>query len=259
MSATGGTITTDGDYKVHTFLFAQTGTDFTITNLGDTGTVECLVVGGGAGARGLDGGGSGAGGLLYNATLLVSAQAYEITVGDGGAGANDDTHEHGGDSVFSSLTAIGGGIGGQTARTSDPNEQDGGSGGGQSYSGNGGDGIVGQGYDGGGGSVYGAGGGGGGASEAGESGTNPAGGGDGGNGVAYSITGSSVTYAGGGGGGAEIGSAGNGGTGGGGDGSYTNGTNGTDNLGGGGGGGGWGTYTGGDGGNGIVIIRYEFQ
>ena len=64
MEATGGTITTDGDYKVHTFNSSGT---FTVTTLGSEGTVEYLVIAGGAsGGYGRDsrsGGGGGAGGF----------------------------------------------------------------------------------------------------------------------------------------------------------------------------------------------------
>ena len=44
MTATGGTITEDGDYKVHTFNASGT---FTVT--GNPSTVQYLVVAGGAG------------------------------------------------------------------------------------------------------------------------------------------------------------------------------------------------------------------
>ena len=55
--ATGGTITTDGDYKVHTFT--GTGT-FEITTLGDDAVVDYLVVaGGGPGGFSYGGGGGG--------------------------------------------------------------------------------------------------------------------------------------------------------------------------------------------------------
>ena len=44
--ATGGTVTTDGDYKVHTFTSSGT---FNITQVGDAGTLSYLVVAGGGG------------------------------------------------------------------------------------------------------------------------------------------------------------------------------------------------------------------
>jgi len=58
--ATGGTITTDGDYKVHKFTSSGT---FTITQLGTDEVVEYLVVAGGGAGGGFNAGGGGAGGL----------------------------------------------------------------------------------------------------------------------------------------------------------------------------------------------------
>ena len=53
-NATGGTITTFGSYKIHTFLLADSGTSFTPSVQG-TGTVAVLIVaGGGGGGHGLD-------------------------------------------------------------------------------------------------------------------------------------------------------------------------------------------------------------
>ena len=108
MSATGGTITTDGDYKVHTFLLADTGTSFTPSA---SGTVEYLVIGGGGGG-GRDGGGGGAGGYRTASGFAVSAQAYIITVGDGGDGGTLSVNgANGVDSIFSTVTSTGGGGG----------------------------------------------------------------------------------------------------------------------------------------------------
>ena len=50
MVATGGTITTDGDYKVHSFT---TSSQFVVTTLGTDAVVDYLVVAGGAGGFGL--------------------------------------------------------------------------------------------------------------------------------------------------------------------------------------------------------------
>jgi len=90
MTATGGTITTDGDYKVHTFT---TGGTFTVTQVGSIGTIEILVVAGGAGGGGSwgaaaagGGGGGGAGGLIHNSGYTVTATGYTVTVGLGGIG-----------------------------------------------------------------------------------------------------------------------------------------------------------------------------
>ena len=57
---TGGTVTTDGDYKVHTF---NTNATFTVNSGAFTGGFDYLVVaGGGGGGGGYHGGGGGAGG-----------------------------------------------------------------------------------------------------------------------------------------------------------------------------------------------------
>ncbi|MCK5014989.1 MAG: hypothetical protein KAS66_14350, partial [Candidatus Omnitrophica bacterium] len=219
----------------------------------DSFDVECLVVAGGGGGGTNTGGGGGAGGLLYNVSYAVSLQTYDIKVGAGGV--KDD---NGGNSVFSTLTAIGGG-GGQGGADG----LDGGSGGGGGHyaTWDGGSGVAGQGHDGGDGVDYNSGGGGG-AGQVGDN-ADSANSGDGGNGLAYSISGSSTYYAGGGGGGADTfrsdnpGSGGLGGGGNGGDSSV--GYPGTVNTGGGGGGGSNRPtpMAGGTGGSGIVIIRYD--
>ena len=275
--ATGGTITHSGGYTIHTFTSSGT---FTMNSASTS--VEVLVIGGGGGGFGNRGGGGGAGGYQYNANYSVSAQAYTVTVGAGGAAGNwnqtPGSSNDGGNSVFGTITATGGGSGG--VPTQGENGRNGGSGGGAA----GGDGDPGSGGTGGtgsqgsnggnGGSNAGAGGGG--ASAAGASVTDgaPKDGGNGGAGTANSISGASVTYAGGGGGGGSKAgdctgsvSGGTGGAGGGGNGSTGNGSNGTANTGGGGGGGGstggtgcggnGGLTEGGAGGSGIVIIRYR--
>jgi hypothetical protein len=254
MIATGGTITTDGDYKVHTFLSSDT---FTVTNLGDIGTVEYLVVAGGGGGgvySTYDSGGGGAGGFRTDTGYAVTAQAYPITVGAGGSSGSV-----GSDSIFSSITSSGGGNGGADSASGVA----GGSGGGSGYAGTGGEATpAGQGNNGGTGlnSSTENGGGGGGAGAVGQSSPDTSNAGDGGVGLSSSISGASVYYAGGGGGGTHGGStAGSGGNGGGGNGGYNaNGVAGTANTGGGGGGGGY-QSTGAAGGSGIVIVRYLYQ
>ena len=102
-SPTGGTKTTDGLYSVHKFVLADSGTSFTVSN---SGNVAVLVVAGGGGGGGQDSAGGGAGGYQYDASLAVTAQAYTITVGDGGAGgasAGDPSGVSGGNSVFSTI------------------------------------------------------------------------------------------------------------------------------------------------------------
>ena len=112
VTATGGTITTDGDYTVHKFTSSGTFTTDTAQD------VEYLVVGGGgsgggtASPSGNAGGGGGAGGYRAATGFPVTATSYSITVGAGGTGGTDTNGENGDDSVFSTITAAGGGEGG---------------------------------------------------------------------------------------------------------------------------------------------------
>ena len=244
--ATGGTITEADGYRIHTFTSSGTFTPTT------SGNVEVLVVGGGGGggssaAAGGGGGGAGAGGLVYNATYKMASSPITVTVGSGGvagvAGANG-LGSNGSNSVFGSITAIGGGGGPPQRGTGVA----GGSGSGGGYNGYttvkyGGSGEPGQGHAGGDTttlpSASGAGGGGAGG-VGGDNLINHAGG-DGGVGLAYDISGSSVTYAAGGRGGggtSPVSSPAN--TGKGGDGSYSTGT----------------AYAGG---SGVVIVRYPIN
>ena len=269
----GASGTTDGDYKVHIFTATKTGSNgFSVSNGGNaagSNTVEYLVIAGGASGGSTRGGGGGAGGMLTATGLSVTAQDYDVTIGDGGAAATGVAiGTDGNDSIFSSITSTAGGGGGCGAIG---DGRDGGSGGGSAGDGgnSGGSGTAGQGNDGGsasvGAPVYPCGGGGGkgavGASVS--SGTTA---GAGGAGEANDIveSGTDVTYAGGGGGGVHTtGTGGAGGAGGGGaGGTQSYGTAGTANTGGGGGGGGDNTGSNnvsGAGGSGYVVIRYKFQ
>ena len=283
--ATGGTITCDGDFKVHTFTGPGTFTVCSVGNpLGST-TVDYLVVAGGGGSgaaeNGCGAGGGGAGGFRTNypspaiAGLPVTATGYPITVGAGGPGSTPPgatPGTRGSNSIFSTITSTGGGAG--TYRCGSAPSRPGGSGGGSGFGAAGGTGNTPpvsppQGNNGGTGSTgpTDAGGGGGGAGGVGGNGSGSGTiGGNGGPGSASSISGSSVTYAGGGGAGGLT-TRGNGGPGGGGNGgqgpSTASGVAGTVNTGGGAGGifvqSGGSTINGMAGGSGIVIIRYKFQ
>jgi len=274
MSATGGnTITTDGDYKVHTFTSNGTFTP-TITGVNKS-NVEYLVIAGGGGGGHSDGsslrgaGGGGAGGYKTGDLSVTSGTGYSITVGaggSGGSGAYDGAATAGANSVFSSITSTGGGGGKGHSGAAD--NSTGGSGGGGSWLATSGGSAspAGQGNAGGtGGDSHPnhGGGGGGGAGAAGSNANHSIGqGGNGGAGLASSITGSSVTRAGGGGGGgnSDNGEAGSGGGGAGQTGtSQAGASHGTANTGGGGGGAADGSDYGGNGGSGIVIIRYKFN
>src|SRR5210317_530712 len=222
ISATGGTVTTSGDYKIHTF----TGDGCFVVSQGNLGpgtAADYLVVAGGAGGGRTHAGGGGAGGLreskqsgapwtaspLATPTgITVSATTYPITVGGGGAGGTspvpvpqDNPGSDGSNSVFSTITSTGGGGGGggnQAGRA-------GGSGGGSSPTPGEGAGNTPpvsppQGQPGGssGGTAVSSGGGGGAGAAGGDSPSTGVGG-NGGNGVTTNISGSPVTYAGGGG------------------------------------------------------------
>lgn len=264
--ATGGdSVYTDGTYWYH--IFRSSGT-FTPTQ---ALTADYLVVAGGGGGSF---GGGGAGGYrtsIGGSGLSCTTQAYTVTVGAGGTGRLTGTRNStaGSNSVFSSITASGGGYGGGNTGNAG-NGGNGGSGGGGGHGSgsgggpvspaNGGTGNSGsyspvEGYGGGTGRLpnnYG-GGGGGGSSAVGGDASNTTGG-AGGAGTSNSISGTSVTYAGGG-GGAYNGAAGSGGGGAG----KANGEPadaGTANTGGGGGGTNADSFTGGAGGSGIVIVRY---
>jgi hypothetical protein len=295
VAATGGTITTCGDYKIHAFTGPGTFTVSCAGNSQGSNSVDYLVVaGGGGGGYNRGAGGGGAGGFRSSTSLPISATAYPITVGAGGAGSPTSppfASVPGNPSIFSSITSAGGGGGGSGVGTCYPVDvrsgAPGGSGGGMGLSGFGssptqtfGTGNTppvspSQGNNGGtatGSTCNEAGGGGGGASSVGSNGTSPKLGGPGGSGSPVtSIFGASPKafygptnglYAGGGGGGGSQlspGTGGTGGPGGGGSGTAGPGTapSGVTNTGGGGGGGGDGI--GGTGGSGIVLIRYKFQ
>ena len=253
---TGGTITTAGSNRIHTFT--TVGTD-SITFLVPT-TIQLLVVAGGGGGGGnggagttLGGGGGGAGEMYYNATYSVTPGTYSITVGGGGAGgAATVKGTNGSVSVFSSISAAGGG-GGDSGGTGSTGLSGGsGGGGGRPSSGTNAGGTSvktagGLGFAGGQGvqgtNLSGAGGGGAGGAGS-NSVTSPAVA-AGGIGSANSISGASVTYAKGGTGGDRFGSI------------PTTATNG---LGEGGGGAPAGTnlaIAGAQGGSGVVVIAYS--
>jgi hypothetical protein len=233
--------------------------------------VRYLVVGGGGGGGGVTNtnsggaGGGGAGGFRAGTGFAVTpGNVYNITVGAGGTGATCGTTcnagTNGGNSIFSTITATGGGRG---AYVGNNNGADGGSGGGgRLNTGNGGNGAGGEGNDGGDANAGNAAAGGGGASADGSDSNNNGTGGAGGDGTASDITGVSVTYAGGGGGGGYGNNGGAGGAGGGGSAPNGRGAGGdaTPNTGGGGGGAGGSNagaaFNGGNGGSGIVVILY---
>jgi len=102
IAATGGTITTDGDHKVHTFTSDGT---FNITSVSGSAYIEYLVVGGGgAGGTSPEPGDGGDAGTYNSATIVGSVQSYSVTVGASGLGDGGA----GGSSSFGSVTSAGG-------------------------------------------------------------------------------------------------------------------------------------------------------
>ena len=103
---TGGSITTGGGYTVHAFL-----ADGTFTTYGPADVDYLIVAGGGGGGStagtGWPGAGGGGGGFRTDTGFATTAQAYTITVGDGGAAGTT-----GDPSIFSTITSAGGGRGG---------------------------------------------------------------------------------------------------------------------------------------------------
>jgi len=286
--ATGGTITTCGNDKIHTFTGPGT---FAVSNISTTpanNTISYMVLAGGAGSGNNPGaysGGGGAGGFRevespttpYTSSPLdgypsapnritLGVTSYPITVGAGGSGNNNGCN-----SIFSTITAAGGGAGALICVPAPEKPANaGGSGGGGNFcttaagAGNTPPTTPSQGNNGGTGlntpPAFGSGGGGG-AGAVGQAGQ-PGVGGAGGAGIATAIDGCATTRGGGGGGfavNAGI-SGGAGGSGGGGQGygpAPTVGVPGTVNTGGGAGGAPPNTTT--NGGSGIVIIRYKYQ
>ena len=291
VAATGGSVATCGDFKIHTFTGPGTFCVSSAGNAAGSNTVSYVVVAGGGSGGACGGAGGGAGGYreskaasdCYSASPLnatsgpgynlpVTVQAYPITVAGGGpAPGSTNKGGNGSNSVFSTITSTGGG--GGSGRPGSQCAGDGGSGGGAQYdyvntegAGNTPPVSPPQGNPGGPKfpSTNAPAGGGGGATAAGQPScyvNGPPTAGSGGAGATSSINGTPTARAGGGGGGA-IGSSpacnSQGGTGGGGKGTTAGGCNGTTNTGG-GGGGGMSGQPGGSGGSGIVIIRYKFQ
>jgi hypothetical protein len=249
VTATGGTVTCCGDYKIHTFTGPGTFCVSCAGNpLGSTQIDYLVIAGGGAGgttngSSGAGGGGGGAGGYRESSgaasgcytvsplgsgvsALPVTVTGYPVTVGAGGATApfpqpGLSASNPGSNSVFAgstTITSTGGGGGSNVTTTAT-----GGSGGGAAGSGcvtiPGGAGNTppvspSQGNPGGAtlaaAPFFGAGGGGG-ATAAGVDGT-PTVGGNGGAGATSSINGTPTIRAGGGGGGTYAGPPGTGGT-----------------------------------------------
>ena len=128
-SQAGGVVTTSGSDTIITWTATSGTRTFTPTS---SFNVRYLVVAGGGGSMENWGhaGGAGAGGMLEGTGKEVTAQAYTI-VGAGGAnGGGSGMPSQGGNSVFSDITATGGGYGGNWYSGSTNTGGNGGSGGG---------------------------------------------------------------------------------------------------------------------------------
>lgn len=232
-------------FTIYRVTATSQGASYVINSNSASTPISFLIVGGGGtggetggGAAGGAPGGGGAGGFRESSGTTNTATTYSISVGTGGVAST--TGANGEDSLLQltsgTLTAIGGGRGGNITNI---NGSGGGSGGGGAFIsfgnfGTGGAGTPGQGFSGAPGflgffpaSL----GGGGGAGSGGSF--------NGGSGLSSTITGQSIFYAGGGGGVGRTGGIGGGGN---------SGTSGTDGLGGGGG-------NNASGGSGVVILR----
>ena len=105
-SVSGGTITNDGEYIIHTFTNDSASENF-ITDVALTADV--LIVGGGGSGGFALGGGGGGGGVVHLRGLSVAAGTYSMVVGAGGTGGSSDSN--GSNSAAFSSTAYGGGSG----------------------------------------------------------------------------------------------------------------------------------------------------
>jgi len=147
--ASGGNATiTCGDYNTHIFTGPGTFTVSSVSPTAPDNIADYLVVAGGASGGSGRGGGGGAGGfrtfqstpatspLSAPAGLTLSAQAYPITVGAGGAARASSPAQvgaSGGNSIFDSITSAGGGGGGASPNTPGSVAGSGGSGGGGNF------------------------------------------------------------------------------------------------------------------------------
>jgi len=161
LAATGGSVSTVGNYTVHTF---NSSGDF--ETFAPISSAEYIILAGGGGAASANrtGGGGGGGGLLSSisgfnsgsattalSSINISAGTLAVTIGAGGAPAtgNGNVGQQGSDSSLATVgNAIGGG-GGATPEIFGSDGGNGGSGGGADYGRTPGSGTSGQGFSGG--------------------------------------------------------------------------------------------------------------
>tara|TARA_Y100001938_G_scaffold150540_1_gene241956 strand:- start:5 stop:1366 length:1362 start_codon:yes stop_codon:yes gene_type:complete len=153
MEATGGTITTCGNDRIHTFTGPGTFCVSSVADCSANNQVSYLVVAGGGGAGYYYGAGGGAGGFredkspttTYTASPLdgagdktVTATGFPVTVGAGGASATYPTTlgNNGSSSTVFSITSAGGGAGNGSPSGGSTGNNGGSGGGGGGRSGN---------------------------------------------------------------------------------------------------------------------------
>ena len=135
-TATGGSISTSGDFKIHTFTNSGT---FRITQNaignGSSGefTVNYICIGGGGGGGSISGGGGG-GGDWRTGSFTGSARSYSIGVGGvcsrsnttraSTNGANTPSGRGGTSSIANVVSSIGGGGGGTCLLYTSPRTRD---------------------------------------------------------------------------------------------------------------------------------------
>lgn len=108
--ATGGSVTTANGYVIHTF---NSSGQFVVPT-GSTLNANVLVIGGGgSGGGGYYAGGGGGGAMLEQTARQIGAGSYNVVVGAGGAAVsgNSVSGNNGLNSIFDTITAIGGGYG----------------------------------------------------------------------------------------------------------------------------------------------------
>jgi hypothetical protein len=143
VAATGGTITTCGNFKIHQFTGPGT---FAVSAVGgascapNPSVADYLVVAGGGNGAPYALGGGGAGGFrlgsaspastpLSTTGVTLTVQDYPITVGSGGAASAPGVQNQGSNSTALGITSTGGGAGGNSPPSQSPDKSAGGSGG----------------------------------------------------------------------------------------------------------------------------------
>ena len=143
LAATGGSVYTSGDYKLHVFRSDNTPENFVVSNAAADATVEIMIIGGGGSGAPDQGSGGGAGGLVWtnNGGIIIEDGTYAVAVPgasqDDAPGPGNPSNARGGDVTFNFggsgivLIGKGGGFGGYfPPYAADADHRDGGCGGG---------------------------------------------------------------------------------------------------------------------------------